>query len=689
MRFFQSFIEGASRARRGLRGCEIRRVLKRGTFGLPVALLLAIPAWPQQKAADLAEKSIEDLMNMDVTSVSKKEQKMSQVAAAVFVITQQDVRHSGATNIPGLLRMVPGLDVAQIDANTWAISARGFNLQFASKLLVLIDGRAVYTPLTGGVNWDTQDVPLDDIERIEVTRGPGGTVWGANAVNGVINIITKKARDTQGVLITGGGGTTEQGFGTVQYGGTIKGATSYRVFAKYLNSGALPGLTGQDADDGWHLLHTGFRADTSWSQKDSLTIQGDLYTGDEGAIIVHSILSPPENVNLPKVIDLSGGNILSRWNHMFSSRSDISLQVYFDRYIRSGPNADERRNTYDLDFQHHLALGARHDLIWGVGYRYTEDHTVGTIDGTFIPANRVGQLFNTFMQDQIALKPGRLYLYVGTKFENSYFAGWNLEPSVRLAWTPSTQSTFWAAISRASRTPSRRDVGLDAVLAALPGPAEVALLGNEDFVSEHVVSYEAGYRTQPSDRLSIDAAVFFNVYGKLESIEMLPSFIDHNTNPPILVHPLTFGNKLHGTTEGVEISLNWKIANRWTLSPGYSFLEMHLHTDATSLDATSVGDAQGSNPGHQAQLRSRLELPHNFTWNTNVYFVGRLPAQFVPSYTRLDTLLTWRPTERLEVSLVGQNLIRDHHLEFNDFIQSVNSSQVKRSAYAKMTWIFK
>lgn len=551
---------------------------------------------------------------------------MSQVAAGVFVITQEDIHRSGATNIPDLLRMVPGLDVAQIDANTWAISARGFNLQFAGNLLVLIDGRAVYTPLFGGANWDTQDVPLDDIERIEVTRGPGGTVWGANAVDGVINIITKKASDTPGILVTGGGGTSEQGFGTVQYGGTIQEATNYRVFAKYMNAGAFTDLNGQDAEDGWHLLHTGFRADTSWSQKDSLTIQGDLYTGDEGAIITHPIISPPENVNIPKFTELTGGNILSRWNHTFSSRSDVTVEVYFDRYLRTGPTSDERRNTFDFDFQHHLALGARNDLIWGVGYRYTEDHTVGTSDQAFVPANRVGQLFSAFVQDQITLKPDRVYLYVGTKLENSYFAGLDLQPSVRLAWTPSNRSTFWAAISRASYTPSRSDLGLNAVIATLPGPAEVVLLGNPKFEAEHVVAYEAGYRTQPSDRLSIDATVFLNAYSRLQSVEPLPPFIDHNTNPPILVIPLTFGNKLHGTTEGVEVSLNWKAANRWTLSPGYTFLEMHLHADATSLDTTSVPDMQGENPSHQAQLRSRLELPHNFTWNTNAYFVGRLPG---------------------------------------------------------------
>src|ERR1700726_4543495 len=276
---------------------------------LAVCPLANVSAAGPQSVPDVTSMSLEDLMNMQVTSVSKRSQKVADAAAAIFVITQEDIRRSGATSIPDLLRMVPGLDVAQIDANTWAISARGFNLQFENKLLVLIDGRAVYTPNFGGVYWDTQDVPLEDIDRIEVIRGPGGTVWGENAVNGVINVITKKAADTQGGLLTGGGGTLEQGFGTMQYGGKIKGETSYRIFTKYENEDHLPDLNGQNAQDGWHLLHGGFRSDTSWSKNDSLTIQGDLYEGSEGATIVHSIISPPENVEVQRLANLSGGNV--------------------------------------------------------------------------------------------------------------------------------------------------------------------------------------------------------------------------------------------------------------------------------------------------------------------------------------------------------------------------------------------
>jgi iron complex outermembrane recepter protein len=643
---------------------------------------------PQTPQKDLTTTSIEDLMNMEVTSVSKKEQKLSQVAAAIFVITAEDIRNSGATDIPDLLRMVPGLNVAQINPNTWAISARGFNFQFASKLLVLIDGRAVYTPLFGGVNWDTQDVPLEDIERIEVIRGPGGAVWGANAVNGVINIITKKAEETPGVLVTGGGGTQAQEFGTVQYGGKITEGTSYRIFTSYQNNNHFRDLNGQNAEDGWHLLHGGFRADTKLSQKDSLTTQGDLYTGSEGAIIVHSIFSPPENVNVQRLASLSGGNILGRWNHIFSSRCDTTLQFYFDKYNRDGPDANDVRDTIDFDFQNHVVLGARQDLIWGAGYRHTVDDTEGTVDEAFVPADSAKQLFNLFVQDQITLIPNRTYLYVGTKLEDSYFTGFDLQPSARLAWTSSNRRTFWAGISRASRTPTRRDVNLVAALAALPGPAEVVLLGNPNMKSEHVIAYELGYRAQPTERISIDVTAFVNTYHNLESTEPQPSFVEPGSVPPLLLLPKLLDNKVHGTTEGVEASVNWKATYRWTLSPGYSFLQMHLHTDPTSLDTTSVADAQGSNPRHQAQLRSHLELWRGFAWDANAYFVGGLPAQFVSSYTRLDTQLTWRLAERAELSLVGQNLLRDHHVEFNDAFQSVNSSQVKRSAYAKITWQF-
>jgi iron complex outermembrane recepter protein len=657
----------------------------------------AAPQSPKQasESQDLSQVSLEDLMNIEVTSVSKKEQKMSRAAAAIFVITQEDIARSGATNIPDLLRMVPGMDVSQINANTWAVSARGFNDQFSNKLLVLIDGRAVYTPLLGGVNWDTQNVPLEDIERIEVIRGPGATVWGANAVNGVINIVTKSATDTKGAMVAGGGGTEGQAQGVVQYGGDIKGKMDYRIFANYLNYGSLPAVGGGSGQDNWDLLHGGFRTDSKISPKDSVTIQGDLYTGQGGATIIHIFsIEPPVAGNLNVDTQLSGGSILGRWNHTFSDRSDTTFQFYFDNYERAGPESDETRNTIDFDFSHHWTWGPRQDVIWGAGYRRTWDQVVGTIDQTFTPPNAALQLFTFFVQDTIALKPDRLFFTAGTKVENSYFTGYDLEPSGRLAWTPSSWMTLWSAASRAGRTPDQRDVGLNAALAVFPDPAgsstpvEVVLFGNPKYKSEHVLAYEAGFRAQPNTHLSVDVSTFFNRYDHLESLEPGPEVFEPSPAPARFLMPVTFGNLMNGTTEGGEISANLKLMDRWTLSPGYAFLEMHLHTETSSLDTSSVAEYQGSSPQHQAQLRSHVDLSHGLSWDASAYFVGELPVQDVASYTRLDTQLRWKFAERGEISLVGQNLLRNDHLESMDELTVVNSSLIKRSAYAKLTWRF-
>ncbi len=641
---------------------------------------------------DLGDLTIEELMNESVTSVSKREQKLSQAAAALFVINQEDIRRSGALNIPDLLRMVPGLDVAQINANTWAISARGFNHQFSDKLLVLIDGRAVYTPTNGGVTWDTQDVPLEDIERIEVIRGPGATVWGANAVNGVINVITKQAKDTQGVLATAGGGTQERAFGTAQYGGKIGEDASYRVFTKYLDHNDLPDLTGQLTNDAWHLLHGGFRVDGSLSRSDSVTAQGDIYRGREGAEIVHiASFSPPVNDSETKLVDLSGGNILGRWNHVLSSRSDTTVQVYFDRYIRLGPSTFEARNTADFDFQQHQLLGSRQDLVWGAGYRHSSDQIGGTIDGAFVPADRTIQLFSAFVQDQITLAPERVFLTLGTKLEHNSFTGFELEPSIRMTWTPSARNTLWAAVAEAARTPARADANGDFNIAVftLPNgaPAELGIVGNPRQESEHLLATDLGYRVQASSRVSVDLAMFYNRYRELRTLEPGTPFLE--TDPvPHFDLPLVYSNQMHGTTEGLELSAHFKVTDRWTLSPGYALLHMNLRTDPGSLDTTSVADIEGSNPRHQAQLRSAVNLPHGLSWNTSLYFVDRLPAQQVPSYTRLDTQLTWRSTERMEWSLVGQNLLQNLHVESNDLVTSVESSQMKRTVYAKFTWTY-
>jgi iron complex outermembrane recepter protein len=670
----------------------MRKALMRGYLSLAVAALLAIPTWPQETPKDLGNKSIEDLMNIEVTSVSKKEQKLSRIASAIFVITQENIRRSGATNIPDILRMVPGLDVAQINGNTWEISSRGFNAQYANKLLVLIDGRTVYSPVFAGVYWDVQDLPLEDIDRIEVIRGPGATVWGANAVNGVINIITMSANETRGGLLKAGGGTHEQGFGVAQYGGNLRQATSYRFFVKGFDYNSFPSLSGQDGHDGYDLLHGGFRVDSTLSKQDSLTVQGDLYEGHEEDIVNNTLLTPPFGEVITESTSLSGGNVLGRWNHTFSPHSDTSLQVYFDRAARHSIIYGESTNTSDIDFQHHTNWGSRQDIVWGVGYRYISYATNESLYASFNPASRAFQLFTSFVQDEIVLKPDRLSLTIGAKVEHNDFSGFEFEPSARIAWNVTMSNMVWAGYSRARRTPSPSDRGIFVGLAAFPGPGGLpvllTVLGSPDTVSENLDAFEVGYRAQLRANISLDLSTFYNRYADLQTLEPGAAFLELNPLPPHLNVPLVYANQMHGETHGLEMAVNWKVTDRWTLSTGYAFERIHLHTSPTSQDTTSVSTGEGNTPHIQAQLRTTLALPRRLDWNTSLYFVGRFPAEQVPSYTRLDTGITWRASEGLAVSLVGQNLLKDRHLESNSFDQGEFSSLIKRSVYAKFAWQF-
>ena len=653
---------------------------------------LALPAWSQENSTDLTTKSLEDLMNVEVTSVSKNEQTLSRTASAIFVITAEDIARSGARNIPDLLRMVPGMDVAQINANTWAVSARGFNGEFSNELLVMVDGRTVYVPTFGGVFWDVLDMPLDDIERIEVIRGPGGTIWGTNAVNGVVNIITKKAADTHGALIVAGGGSLDQGFGVAQYGGTLGKDTDYRVYTKFLNQAQLPGLSGQSGGDGWHLLSGGFRIDSTVSPKDALTIQGNLYTGAEGNpdLRLQSVTSPgPQEID-PKV-DLSGGFLQLAWHHTFSARSDASLQVSYDEFKR--PDVlDEGRYTLNFDFQHHFLWGQRQIIVWGLDYRYSSSHTHGDLTISLNPADLNTQIGSSFIQDEIAISPDRLYLTVGTKLEHDYYTGFVLLPSARLTWQRNGHQMFWAAISRAARTPASTDTAERLNFAGFPGPNGTPILigqvGNPHFKNEDLIAYEAGFRTSILKRLSIDFSAFYGDYTQQGTVEPAPPVFETTPAPPHLFIPSILENLMHGESQGLEIAANWKVTDRWTLSPGYALEEIHMHSDPSSQDTTSVSAAEGSSPVNSAQLRSHFILPHNMAWDTSTYFVGRLDDPKVASYTRVDTSLTWHCREGLSISLVGQNLVRDHHLEFIESTGASISTLVKRSGYAKLTWRF-
>jgi len=628
-------------------------------------------------------------MNIKVTSVSKQEQKVSRTAAAIFVITSEDIRRSGATNIPDLLRMVPGVDVAQINANTWAVSIRGFNTRFSDKLLVMVDGRSVYTPTFGGVYWDVVDLPLEDIERIEVIRGPGGSVWGANAVNGVINIITKAAAETKGAMVVAGGGNTDEGFATLQYGGSLGAKTDFRVYTKYFNQDHNPGLSGPDGGDGWGVLRGGFRADAAFSPKDNLTIQGDLYRGEAGQAepYLASVTSPLELVAIG--VNVSGGFVQGIWNHTFSARSGTSLQVSYQQYKRNDLIL-ENRGTVDIDFQNHFLWGERQNIIWGLDYRNSRTTTVGTLAASLNPADLTTQLFSSFIQDEFALIHDRLYLTVGTKLEHDYYNGFSLMPSGRVVWTPSDHQTLWAAVSRAARTPSAIDASVRYNFGGFIGaggtPTLISFIGNPNVKNEDLLAYEAGYRTMLSDRVSVDLAAYYNSYTNQDTVEPTTPFIEDTPAPPHLDVPETYENLMYGETQGLEIFANWKVLDRWTLSPGYAFEQIHMHLEPESQDTTSVSAAEGSSPVHSAQLRSHVVLPRNLAWDTSLFFTDRIADPVIPAYTRLDTGLTWQWKKGVVFSLVGQNLLKDRHLEYDDLYSSTATTLVKRSVYAKVTW---
>jgi len=636
--------------------------------------------------------NIEDLMNIKVTSVSKTEQKLSRTASAVFVIEREDIRRSGALNIPDLLRMVPGVNVAQISSNAWAIGVRGLNGRFSNKLLVMVDGRRVYSLTTGGVFWDVSTVPLEDIERIEVIRGPGGSVWGANAVDGVINIITRKADQTHGALVTAGWGNVDQGFGLVQYGGNLGKKVDYRIFTEYLNRNHMPNGAGQAGGDEWHLLQSGFRADTTLSTKDTLMVQGNLYTGEEndpGTALSSVVSLNPQFVDLPA--SLSGGSIQSVWNHSFSERSDTSLEISYDTYQRNDL-LREGRKTLNVDFQHHILWGGRQNILWGLAIRHTSSKSDGSLRVSLNPPAASYQLFSSFVQDEIALLPDRLYLTVGTKLERNYYTGWAAMPSVHLAWEIDDRHTVWGAFSRPIRTPNDNDTALRTNFAGSTGSGGIPLLfgivGNPNFQNEKIYAYELGYRTMLSSKVSVDLVAFYNQYNDLQSIEPGVPFLESDPAPLHLVVPVTYENLLHGEAHGLEISASWKVLPKWTLSSGYAFEAIHMHTDPASQDASSAAIAEGSSPRHSAQLRSRVNLPHGLVWDTTAYFTDRLSSGNIPSYTRLDTQLTWNWMEQGTISLVGQNLLQDHHFEFQDPTHSIFANQVKRSGYAVIRWRF-
>ncbi len=636
---------------------------------------------------DLTDMSLEALMNIEVTSVSKRPQKQSEAAAAVFVITNDDLRRWGVTNIPEALRRVPGIDVARIDANKWAITSRGFNSRFANKLLVLIDGRSVYTPLFAGVYWDSQDVVLEDVDRIEVIRGPGGTLWGANAVNGVINIITKNAADTQGNLVSVAAGNVVNGIGSVRHGGKLKNGADYRIYAKYSNYDE--GFNPAGAHDDWRTGQIGFRSDWVKTDRDSITLQGDYYRGKAGQLvnIPGGPPGPPPTTVIPTVndIDTNGGNLLLRWSHVLENASNFALQVYYDHVGLDGAVLFEDRDTVDIDFQHHFKWRSAHDIVWGVDYRHIHDNTSNNPAFSLDPSSRSVNLYSIFIQDEVSLRDN-LQLTAGIKLEHNDFTSFEYQPNVRLAWSVDESQTWWGSVSRAVRTPSRGEH--DVTLRLVPPPASdpgipVYAQGNSDYDSEDLVAYELGYRFNYRNLWSVDVATFYNDYNKLRTLDPVP-----DPGPPAAVL-FPFDNNMKGRTYGAELAAQWQVRTGWRLNASYTWLDMQLRLVNGSTDSASRS-AEQSSPVSKAAIWSSLDFGNRLQFDAALRYVGDIKVSGVEidGYVEADLRLGWEARPGLELSIIGQNLLDSRHAEYlPDFINT-QPTEVERSIFGRITWSF-
>jgi iron complex outermembrane receptor protein len=668
-----------------------RSVLCAGLAAGALLTVAADEAVTNSPAGRLADLSLEQLMNEPVTSVSKKAEKLNDAPAAIYVISNDDIRRLGLTSIPEALRMVPGMDVAQINSHEWAVSARGFNGQFANKLLVLVDGRSVYGTGFGGVVWGVQDMAMEDLDRIEVIRGPGGTLWGANAMNGVINILTKSARETQGALVTTTVGTDDLPATTVRYGGQFSTNLYYRAYVKYFDRDGLETPAGQVAPDNTREMQGGFRLDWEPADANQLTLQGDYYYDRATENQDMPSLLPPYSQNFSEVNDNSGGNVLGRWTHQFSESSSVTLQTYYDHLRQEQALATDFADTIDFDAQHRFALGDRNDVVWGLGYRHLADKLAPSFFVSWNPVQHQEQLFSAFVQDEVTLFPDRLKLTAGSKFEHNDYTGFEVQPNVRLLWTPTAKQTVWAAVSRAVRTPSRFDLDGQANLQVIPPfapnplPALVSSFGNPNLKAEDLIAYELGYRIEITRRISLDATAFYNDYDRLiATVPGTPVPVVPGSNPPSSLFPSTDENTGPAQTHGMELSARWNVIDNWHLIASYSWLHLDLDVPSPILEAS---------PEHQVQLRSEVDLPGHLEFNGAVYYVDQIAAPYglgqteIPAYVRLDLGLVWHPTKSLEIGLWGQNLLADRHAEFTSYKTSL-ITEIPRGVLGKITWKF-
>jgi len=602
--------------------------------------------------------SLEELMNIEITSVSKHPEKLLLAASAIQVITQYDIKNSGAKTLPEALRLAPNLQVAKVNSSQWAISARGFNNVLANKLLVLVDGRTVYTPLYAGVFWDIQNLLLEDIDRIEVISGPGGTLWGANAVNGVINIITKKAADTKGFYAEISSGTDQPVSAAVRYGTSISNSLSCRIYGTGFKMGSTLLKNDSSANDHWTMGQGGLRIDWDPSAKNKVTVQANIYNGRPN----------PEGKHAKPVI-ATGENIIAKWNLAIAENSEIQLQAYYDHSWRDFRNAfTEDLKTYDIDLQHRFRPAERHGLTWGINFRMMDHNVTNLALFAFLPGQKNLQLYSLFLQDEIKLVKEKLLFTIGAKIEHNSYTGFEYQPSGRFTWTPSGNQAIWGAVSRAIRTPARID--RDFFLSFAPG---MPVFTGGNFVSEEVLAYELGWRVQPLQKLSVSVATFFNVYDNIRSAE---------PGPPPGPFPITIANGVKGKTYGAELSATCQLNSWWNLKGGYSFLKKKLSVKQGSSDLNK-GTAESDDPEHQFLIQSAIDIPGGLQWGTVARYVGKLTNRYVPAFFAVDLRLGWKFCKIAELSIVAQNLLKEHHAEF--IPSSPSPRDIERSIYGKIT----
>ncbi len=655
-----------------------------GALALVAAMVAFVPsAFGQATTQDLKRMSLQDLLALEVTTASKTPEPASLVAAPMYVITQEDIRRSGARSLPEILRLAPGVQVARISAGTYAIGIRGFADRLARSILVMIDGRAVYSPLFAGTYWEVQDTLIEDIDRIEVIRGPGGTLWGSNAVNGIVNIITKPAAATQGVLVTAGGGSDERGFGSVRFGGSGPNV-KYRAYGKVLDR--QPEFHRDGADfDRWKSGQAGFRADWTLARQRSLTVQGDAYDGRLGERAALTTYTSPFTELRAIDARLSGANVLARWASPLGKSSDVQVQAYYDRTNRDELPVAESRDTIDLDFQQGLKRWPRHRLTWGAAYRLTSGRITAAAPSAFSPPSRTDSLFSAFGQDELLLVPERWRLVLGSKFEHNARSGFEAQPSVRVLWTPDAAQTVFAGVTRAVRTPSRVETDYSTTSLVSPGavPTFVRLLANPDFVPEKLTAYEAGYRVRAVNRLYVTVSSFFNHLDDLLSTELQPSFVETDPAPARRILPIEFGNGVHGNSHGAELTADARIAAWWRTTASYSYLDVQATKDPDSRDASQERRYEGLIPHHQFETQTSLDFPGDVSFDWMFRRISEIEAGPIPAYATSDVRLAWEVRPGVEIAVVGRNLHQPHHAEWPSGAGAPIG--IERAAYAQLT----